>query len=118
VAERRLSGADALVDDGRPDRALGVLEEVTVAFKGTEWGEEAARKLAELRQDASVRAVVDVQNRVTRMLRKLKPPVGEKERESVLRALRRTAKNLEGDAKTTIEHWIEIFEEKWVPKRS
>ncbi len=118
LAERRLAWADALAEDGRPDRALTVLEEITTAFKGTEWGTQADRRFAELSRDADAGARVKAEARVAKILDRLKYPVNEKERIAVHRALEKMAAKLEGAAKDAVERWAEIFKEKWVPKRS
>ncbi len=116
-AERRLAWSEALVGDGRPDRAQAVLEAIAVSFKGTKWNEKADLRVAELERDVSVKEVVTALKHVTRILGTLKTPVGEKKREAVHRALKEEATKHEGDAKAAIEHWVEIFREKWVPKR-
>jgi len=73
--------------------------------------------VAELGRDTAVQETVSALNHVTRLLRKLKTPVSEKQREAVHRALEEEARKHEGDAKAAIEHWVEVFKEKWIPKR-
>jgi len=117
AGNRRLKYADTLVAGGETSDALAVLEGMTKEFAGTEWAEKAAEKRKTLAESESVKAQLETEQAVAKVLKRIKGNLGDKECESFKKTFEKMIGDTKGSAQVYLKHYVEVFSEKWVAKR-
>jgi hypothetical protein len=118
VAERRLTWVQALIDDGDAGTAEKLLEEMTGTWARTEWADKAAARQKEMTRDDRAKALLAASESVSKILKRLKGKVNDKQRMAAHKSLQKLQAKVEGDAAEWIGRFVEILAAKWESKRT
>jgi thiol-disulfide isomerase/thioredoxin len=113
-AERRFKWAAELRRSGAASEALEVLDGIAQKFAGTEWGEKAAQERKKLAESDAVKAQIEAEQTVAKVLKRVKGNLDDKDVESFKKAFEKILADAKPGAQDYLKHLIDVFSQKWV----
>ena len=110
--------AQALVDDGDASSADTLLAAMEKGWTKTEWADKAAQRRKEMTRDDRAKSLLAAGASVTKVLKRFKGKVNDKQRTTAHKSLQKLQAKAEGDAAAWIARFVDILAAKWEAKRT